>query len=191
MNIEYEATYYPVDKEQIRQILKKVGAKLMRPEFLMKRMPFHPPKDIGNAWLRVRDEGDKITMSLKKITGDKITDQKEVQLIIDNFDEGIKFLESIGAKQKSYQENLREIWHLDNAEICIDTWPGLKPLLEIESNNEADVKNAVIKLGLKWEDALFCAADKIYERELGIPKDVIDNKTPEITFKNPPKPYKK
>lgn len=191
MNIEYEATFTQINKDEVRERLKKAGAKLIRPEFLMKRMPFRPPKDIGNAWLRVRDEGDKITMSLKMITGDKITDQKENQIIINNFEEGVKFLEAIGAVKKSYQENLREIWHLDNVEICLDTWPGLKPLIEIEGKNERDVESIAKKLGFNWQDALFCAADKVYEQELGIPKDVIDNQTSEITFKNPPKPYKK
>ncbi len=191
MNIEYEATFTQIDKEEIRERLKKSDAKLIRPEFLMKRVPFSPPKDIGNAWLRVRDEGDKITMSLKMITGNKITDQKEWQIEINNFDEGCKLLEALGAKKKSYQESLREIWHLDDTEICIDTWPGLKPLVEIEGKNEKDVESVAKKLGFNWQDALFCAADKVYEQELGIPKDVIDNQTSEITFKNPPKPFKK
>lgn len=191
MNIEYEATFTKVNKNEIRERLEKVGAKLIKPEFLMKRIPFRPPKDIGNAWLRVRDEGDKTTMSLKMITGNKITDQKEWQIEINNFDEGCKMLEALGAKRKSYQESLREIWDLDGVEICIDTWPGLKPLLEIEGDNKEVVMNAAEKLGFNWQDALFCAADKVYEQELGIPKDVIDNQTPEITFKNPPKPFKK
>jgi adenylate cyclase class IV len=100
-------------------------------------------------------------------------------------------MDAVGAVKKSYQETLREIWHLGDVEICIDTWPGLNPFVEIESDNEEKVKNVSEKLGFNWSDALFCATDEIYERELGIPKGVIDNQTPEITFKNPPKPYKK
>jgi hypothetical protein len=40
MNIEYEATFYPIDKDEMRGRLKKAGAKLIRPEFLQKRDVF-------------------------------------------------------------------------------------------------------------------------------------------------------
>ena len=191
MHIEYEATFTKINKDQMRQKLKKIGAKLIKPEFLMKRVVFHPPKQIKNGWMRVRDEGDKITMSLKIIMGSKITDQKEIELIIDDLENGCNFLEAIGARQKSYQETKRELWRLDNCEITIDTWPGLKPFVEIEGKSENGVKKVAKKLGFNWQDAYFGATDEIYERELGIPMNVINNETPEITFKNPPKKYKK
>ena len=191
MNIEYEATFTQINKNQMRQKLKSIGAKLIKTEFLMKRVVFHPPQQIKNSWMRVRNEGDKITMSLKIVTGKKITDQKEIELVIDDFEEGCKFLEAIGARRKSYQETKREHWHYKNCEITLDTWPGLKPLIEIEGPNENIVKKVSEKIGFDWQDAFFGAAGDIYQKELGIPLDIINNKTPEATFKNPPKPYKK
>jgi adenylate cyclase class 2 len=190
MNIEYEATFTKINKDQMRQKLKEAGAKLIKPEFLMKRVVFHPPQEIKNGWMRVRDESDKITLGLKIITGSKITDQKEIELVIDDFEEGCKFLEAIGARRKSYQETKREHWHYNGCEITIDTWPGLQPFVEIESDHEKIVKKVSEKLGFNWQDAYFGATDEIYERELGIPRDIINNQTPEITFKNPPKKYK-
>ena len=44
MQIEYEATFTNIDKDDIRQRLKKVGAKLSQPEFLQKRAVFYLPK---------------------------------------------------------------------------------------------------------------------------------------------------
>ncbi len=191
MNIEYEATFTKINKDEIRKKLKEVGAKLIRPEFLMKRHVYQPPINIEEGWLRVRDEGDKITMALKQMTGTKITDQKELELTVDNYDTACRLLEAIGCYGKSYQETLREIWELDNLQLTIDTWPGLQPILEIEGENENEVKKTAKKLGFNWQDAIFWSADEIYERELGIPREIINNHTPEITFKNPPKPYKK
>lgn len=191
MPIEYEATFTQINKNQLRKKLKQVGAVLVKPEMLMKRIPFNPPKNIGNAWLRVRDEGDKITMALKKITGKKITDQKEYELIINDFDIACQLLEALGAKKKSYQETKREIWHLGKIEICLDTWPGLKPICEIEGPNEKVVKQVSAKLGFDWEKAIFGSADIIYLQELGIPKNIINFHTPQITFKNPPRKFKK
>jgi len=190
MNIEYEATFTQINKEEMRKKLKEAGAKLIRPEFLMRRHVYQPPIKLKEGWLRVRDEGDKITMALKQMTGKKITDQKEIEFEISDYDAACKLFETIGCHNKSYQETLREIWHLDDVEITIDTWPGLKPILEIEGKNEKDVKRIASDLGFKWEDAIFWSADEIYERELGIPREIINNQTPEITFENPPKKYK-
>ncbi len=191
MNIEYEATFTQINKGGIRKKLQDIEAKLIKPEFLMKRVVFHPPKHIKNGWMRVRDEGDKITLGLKVIEGNKITDQKEIELVINDLNEGFKLLEAIGARKKSYQETKRELWHLDGLEITIDTWPGLQPLIEIEGKNEEKVKKTATKLGFNWQEAVFGATDEIYERELGIPKKIINQQTPEITFENPPKKYKK
>jgi len=191
MEIEFEATYLNIDKDEIRARLKTAGAVLVYPEYLMKRVVFKPPVPIRGGWMRVREEADKITMSLKIVDGEKIEDQKEIQLQIDDFNEGVEFLEMIGAKRKSYQETKRELWKLDEVEITIDTWPGLHPFIEIEGKNIKSVKNASRVLGFDYDEAYFGATDKIYEKEIGIRIDVIDNHYPIITFENPPKPYEK
>src|SRR5680860_181885 len=145
MNIEYEATFINIDKNEIRTRLKAVGAQLIKPEFLMKRVVFELPvgHEIPGGWLRVRDEGDKITMSLKVVDGDKIENQKEIQLKIDNFAEGVALLEATGAKQKAFQESRRELWTLDNTEITIDEWPYLEPYVEVEGQSEEIVLSLI------------------------------------------------
>jgi adenylate cyclase class 2 len=184
MGIEFEATFTNIDKQDVRDRLKSVGAKLVRKEGLMRRTVFHLPgkKDIDSHWLRVRDEGDKITMSLKIIDGIKIENQREICLNIDDFDTGVKFLESIGAGRKSYQETLRELWELDGVEITIDTWPFLEPFVEVEGPDEPSVKVASTKLGFDYDSALFCATDELYSRKYNISKYRISNETPKIVF---------
>ncbi len=61
----------------------------------MRRKTHNPPTPINGGWLRVRDEGDKVTMSLKVVDGDAIADQKEVQLVINSFERGCRFLDSV------------------------------------------------------------------------------------------------
>lgn len=80
MKIEYEAKFLNIDKDEIRRRLLESGAELIKPEFLQKRFNFHLPGDLreDKAWLRVRNEGDKITLSLKKIEGKEIHHQKEL-----------------------------------------------------------------------------------------------------------------
>ncbi len=82
MKIEYEATFTNIDKQDIREKLRKIRGKLIRPEFLQKRIVFNLPREyqIKGGWIRVRDEGDKITMSLKVVDGAGIESQKEICL---------------------------------------------------------------------------------------------------------------
>ncbi len=188
MNIEYEATFLDVNKKDMRERLKKAGAQLIRPEYLQRRVPFYLPK--GNrskdAWLRVRDEGDKVTLSLKVIDGDKIENQKEICITVDNFDETIRLLESIGCEKKSYQETKRELWTLNNVEITIDEWPFLEPFVEVEGKSEKEVKDISEKIGFDYRKASFCAVGKLYQMKYGIHPDHI-NTTEKIVFgmKNP------
>lgn len=177
MNIEYEATFTNINKEYVRTQLKEAGAVLIRPEFLQKRIPFALPEENENisAWARVRDEGNKITMSLKIIDGEKIENQKEICLEVNDFDDAVEFLRLIGCKPKSYQENKRELWKLDNVEITIDEWPFLEPFVEVEGNSENDVANVSKKIGFDYSKALFCAVGKLYGMKYGIDETNINN----------------
>jgi len=189
MDIEYEATYENINKDDIRGKLIKLGAKLIKPEFMQKRIVFNLPKghDIENAWLRIRDEGDKVTMSLKVLDGDKIYNQKETMLEVDNFKEAEKFLTLIGCKKKAFQESKRELWNLDGVEVTIDEWPFLEPFVEVEGKSEKDVEKISNKLGFNYSEALFCSVDILYNRKYGIDLDKINYDTPLISFdiKNP------
>lgn len=183
MNTEYEATFINIDKNEIRKRLRKASAKLLKPEFLQKRVNFNPLKILTEySWIRVRDEGDKITMSYKAVKGDRIEDQKEINLVIDNFEKGVEILETIGCCKKAYQETKREVWELDGVEICIDEWPFLEPFVEIEGKSEKEVKSVSKKLGFDYSKAWFCAVGLIYGKKYNIPSEIIDNEIPEITF---------
>ncbi|MFA5131106.1 MAG: CYTH domain-containing protein [Patescibacteria group bacterium] len=187
INIEYEATFTNINKEEIRNRLKETGATLIKPEFLQKRVCLDLPSghQIKGGWLRVRDEQDKITMSFKLVNGSNIDDQKEICLKIDNYNEGINFLETIGAKQKAYQESYRELWSLDGVEVMIDEWPYLEPYVEVEGKSEEEVKTVSEKLGFDYSQALFCSVDTLYNKKYGTPIDVINKETKKITFDIP------
>ena len=189
MIIEYEATFANINKKEVRRKLKSIGAKLEKPEFIQRRIVFHLPKgqEIEGGWLRVRDEGDKITMSLKIITGGAIENQKEICLKIDNFNEAVEFLEQIGCQQKAFQESKREIWEIDGVEVTIDEWPFLEPFVEIEGNSEEAVKKVSRKLGFDYKKAIFDSVDYFYNQKYGVSKKVINDLTPRIVFgeKNP------
>ncbi len=127
-------------------------------------------------------------MSLK-ITGNNksIDSQKEVELIVNSYENAPTFLKTIGARKKSFQETKREIWEIEGVKLMIDIWPFLEPILEIEGKNENEVKKVAKKLGLNWQNAVFNSIDFIHSQKYKIPTEKINNHTPLIKFnmKNP------
>lgn len=188
MKNEIEATFLSINKDSTRDKLKKAGFKLKTPEYLMRRKTFkfaHISPGYSK-WGRVRQESDKITMTVKEIRGTRINDTYEVELIVNDFDSAVAFFEACNIHEQALQENMREMWVRNGIEATIDTWPGLKPFVEIEGPDEDLVRKISNELDFKFERAVFGSIDLVYEKELGIPsKKIIGLK--EITFAKPPK----
>lgn len=185
MQTEFEATFLINTKDEIRDILKNCNAKLIKKEFLQRRTVFNLPSghEIEHGWLRVRDEQDKITLSLKIVHNNtNIQNQKELQLDINNFDTAVELLSLLGCEKKSYQENLRELWTLDDVEITIDEWPFIEPYIEIEGNSEEAVKKIAKKLGFDYSEAYFGSVDGMYAKKYSITENRVNNQTPQIIF---------
>jgi adenylate cyclase class 2 len=190
MQIEYEAKFPEIDKGDVRKRLREAGAFLVKPEFLQKRTVFHMPDGhvVEGGYVRVRYEGDRTTVSLKVIDGERIEDQREICLTVDNFEKAEVFLKSLGCRKKAYQETKRELWRLDGVEVTIDEWPFLEPFVEIEGGSETVVKEAAEKLGFDYSKAVFGAVDTLLLRKYPhLTADGINNQTPLIIFegKNP------
>lgn len=184
MQTEIEAKFTNIDKEKIRNKLRELQAELIQPERLMSRAVFDfPDKRLqqNNGWVRVRDEGDKITMSYKQVNDRSITGTKEVNLEIDNFNNAVSFLESIGMVKKSYQETKRESWMFGGTNIEIDTWPWIPSFVEIEGSTEIDVKDVADKLGLNLSKALHGSVENAYQEVYDVTEEQV-NSEPEITF---------
>ena len=115
MEIEYEATFTNIDKDSIRNTLKSIGATLEREEYLQRRTVFNLPinNEIKGGWMRIRDEGNKITMSLKVVDGENIEDQKEACVEVSDYGEAEVILTTLGCNRKAYQETNSELWLLD------------------------------------------------------------------------------
>lgn len=184
MHIEYEATFPHIEIEDVRSRLLASGAVLVRPMFLQKRAVFFLPKghEVEGGWLRVRDEGDKITMSFKVVDGETIRNQKEICLTVDSFSEACDMLIGIGCTQKAYQETRRELWTLDGVAITIDEWPSLSPFVEVEGESESVVKNVSECIGFLYADARFCHVGTLYGEEYGFHESVFNDDTPLLTF---------
>ncbi len=168
---EIEITYINIDTKEIEKKLLELGAK-KEGEFHYKRIVFDYPDfslDKNASWVRLRDEGDKITLTFKKrirkninnnLDGDEGMYEQEV--VVDDFKKTHQLLLDIGLIEKMYQENKRTRYLLNGVECDIDTWPLLDPYLEIEGENWEDVYKTAAILGLKKEDAKKFSTNQIY-----------------------------
>lgn len=184
MQTEIEATFTGIERDDIRAKLRELGAICAHPDRMMKRKVFDYPdlrlEKIG-AWARVRDEGDKVTMSYKRLVERTLTGVQEVNLVLDDFEQGCEFLKALGLVQESFQETRRESWELDDVQIEIDEWPWIPPFVEIEGPNEEAVKAVAAKLGFDWSAALHGSVENIYQQHYDVTEAEVDA-WPEITF---------
>lgn len=184
MEIEYEATFENINKDEVRKKLKDAGAELINPECLHKRITFNLSSAVDNEYtfVRVRDERDKITMTLKVIEGGSIEMQKEINLDVDSMEKAKEILIFLGCKKKAYQENKRELWTLGDVEITIDERPFLEPIVEIEGHSENAVKETAKILGFDYTNALFGPITIVYAKKYNVSAEEINNKIPKIVF---------
>ncbi|MDR0449356.1 MAG: class IV adenylate cyclase [Rickettsiales bacterium] len=187
MKTEFECRFIGIDINDLRTRLTDARFTLAEPERLMKRKIFFlSPKDGAMRWFRLRDQGDKTTLTLKS-KGDisqGISSMKEIECDVGDFETMAELLAESGLKLNSFEENRREKWTKDGAEVCLDTWPGLKTFAEIEAASEQMVKLAAAELGFDWSDAMFGNVMEVYGKELGIGMDKVHGN---CTFDNPPK----
>ena len=166
MQTEIEAKFPGVDPDDIRTKLKALGATLVYPEVLMRRKNFDYPDarlDKINGWIRVRDEGDKVTMSYKQLLDRTLHGTKEVSVVVNDFETTCHFLDSIGLESSAYQESKREKWLLKDNEVTIDTWPWVPSFVEIEGPSEEAVRSAAAALRFDWNQAMHGSVETVYQ----------------------------
>ncbi len=169
METEIEVKFAGIDIEQIRQALKAAGATCEQPMRLMKRALIEEPHhQREHAFIRIRDEGNKTTLTFKRRAdpeASSIDSVKEVEVEVSDFDKTVTIFSEAGWHYITFQESKRETWTCDGTEVVIDEWPWLNPYIEIEGESEADIRAVAEKLGLSWDDVLFGHIDALYEMQ--------------------------
>lgn len=179
---EIEAKILEISVPDVESTLAKLGAKKTH-ERLFRSISFdYPgfPLDKQAAWVRLRDEGDKITLAFKQRLG--VTDlhkgtndsgMEEIEFTVSDFETAKHFLLKLGLIEKFSQEKKRTTWTKGSVSYDIDTWPRLKPYLEVEGKTWEEVDAAIVELGFTLANKKICSATQIYEMEGIRDKDYI------------------
>ena len=182
---EFEAKFLNIDITSIKKKLRENGATKVHDPMKFYRLIFKRCEEAGDkpGFVRIRDEGKKITMTTKIFNDKKFPEECEIS-ICESFEKGCEFLRAIGIEEKSYQETIREKWRHDLAhEITFDIVPGLPIYMEIDCTSEDNLNKLVSLLGLDKSNMKYGSFDKTYTEYYDIPS-VIIHKTPSLTFKD-------
>jgi len=190
MKTEFEVKFYPINKDEFREKLRSKKATLVNPEVKTKAATYNSLANpqIKCHYIRVRDEGNKIRLSAKihAMPLGKVSDQKEVDTIVDNFSNAVEILEAAGLKRSGFAEKMRETWKLNGTEIVIDTWPSLETLIEIEADSEEKVKEIALLLNLPWEEKIITSVVEIYMKRYNLSIEEVLKRLEYTTFDNNP-----
>jgi len=183
---EIEVKFLNIDPDLIENKLVAIGAERIFEKLYRRRVFDYPDSRLHKkgAWLRLRDEGEKITLTYKERIGMKTFDGKtnddsmeEVEINVSDFDKTAELLNKAGFIEKFYQENKRIRYQLNDIEFDIDFWPQLDPYLEIEAPSWEKIDEAIKLLELNPEDKRIFSTTQIYKL-----KGIEDIDYKEITF---------
>ena len=163
MKTEYEIRVLEINKEEIVNKLKKLGA-IMKGNFKQKRYVYDLKPAENGKWIRLRNNGNVTTLTYKDIVSNTLDGTKEVEFEVEDFDKANEFLEKIGFINRSYQENERIQFILNNVEIDIDSWPMIPTYMEIEGESEEEILNIKRVLNIDESNVTTLNCDDIYRQ---------------------------
>jgi adenylate cyclase, class 2 len=176
MKHEYEAKFLSIDVTGLQAKLRALGAAQAFPRRLLTRRIFENGELGEGAWIRLRDEGERSTLTLKQVTDPTAIDgTTEIETEVTDLHAVAEILARLGMAEVRYQENYREEWRWGEVAFDFDTWPGLPTFVEIEGPDEVSVRRAAAAVGLDYSQGRFGSVDEIYKSELG--RDILAEPT--------------
>lgn len=163
MDTEYEVRVLNIDVDKVINILENIGAKKIG-SYFQKRYVYDIVKGENDRFVRVRDNGEVVTITYKDKRIRTISGTKELEIEVNDFQKAKELLNNLGFTDGPYQENKRVIYKLDDTEFDFDTYPNIPTYLEIESKDEATVNKYIKLLDLENNEQTCDSIMKIYDR---------------------------
>ena len=149
---EFEVKVLDFDLEKIIKKLGELGFKEDH-EILLKRWVLDFSSEEAAEWFRLRTDGIRSFLAYKKklkknFEKGEIGKTEETEVEVKDFETTYKILGKFPFNRRFYQENKRHLFKKGEVEVSIDSWPLIKPYLEIESTNKKKVLEMLNLLGL-------------------------------------------
>lgn len=169
-----------IKMNDMKKKLKENGGEIVQNETIFYYIVYTHPLKKKNFYIRIRNEGSNITMTVKSKTNEKYP--LEYEIIIDNFEEANNILLQLGCKKIYEIHKLRETWKIKGCkEVIFDTYPGAETYAEIECDSEKNIQTVLKKLNLNTNLKNYprLLMSKYYEDTYGIPRQ---KKYGDLTF---------
>ena len=181
--MEYEVKILEIIPKQIRKKLLSIGCKKVHNQKIMKRTIYNLCDKSIDGFARVRDEGNKVTMTNKIFKNKDFPQENEIS-INEDFETACVFMDNLGLEKKSYQQTIREKWsHPLAHEITIDDIPGIPTYMEIDCTSKENLDKLIKLLDIDENKIRTGTYDKQFDEYYGISKNEFI-KIPYITFNN-------
>jgi adenylate cyclase, class 2 len=174
---EVETKVLDIDKEEVESRLKELGAKLVVSRRLFVDW-LHDPNwftrdGLGEGedpwFLRVRSDSlgkCEITWKARSTVEGKVRKHKEINIAVPEHKDALDLFFEMGLVSYAHQEKDRDTYVLDKWQFDFDTYPGMPPFVEIESESKELVHEAIDKLGLSdnrtWTDGERTLIQQVY-----------------------------
>jgi adenylate cyclase class 2 len=191
MTDEIEAIFLDVDIDEVRDKLKALGATCKLPMSDMKRTLFdYPDRRLmreQNSWIRIRDEGDHVSLTFKHLEEGNLHGAKEIETTVGSYEGTVAIFDAIGMFKFSEQETKRETWTCGDCLVMIDQWPWINPYIEIEGPSEAAIRKLAKEMDYGWKTAVFGSVASVYRMKYPdiLPEEKISS-IAEVKFSLPP-----
>ena len=166
MAIEHEIKLLDIDVDGITAFFSSVGVS-KESSLFFKRNIFKTVDDDKDAWIRLRTDGNKTTLSYKKSVSNAVDGMMEIEITVSDYDSTRELLLATGLKSRSYQENKRDVYQWMGCEISIDYWPRIPAYLEIEGSSVEMVEKCLKELEKFSKKTTSLSTEKVY-RSYGI-----------------------
>lgn len=172
MKKEIEIKILNINPRKLRTTVKKLGGRQILRPTLMRELYFESPmKDRIYSSFRLRYEGKKNLLTLKIKKQDKRFEVRdEYEVVVGDFDMTKNILELAGFKVFRNREKKRESFRVGKIRIDLDTYPGMNPYAEIESESRGEIEKFLNQIGFSLSYATKKTATEII-RDAGLNPD--------------------
>lgn len=161
MELELEVKILEIDDEPMKEKLERVWATAYGAKMMRRYVYDFTPVRIG-SWIRLRDNGQKATLTIKEIQNDAIDWTKELEIVVDSFDMTHKLLQKLWYQPRAYQENKRDSYMIGDVHVEIDYRPLIPPYIEVEWPSVEKIQSVVEKLWYTMQDTTSINTNKVY-----------------------------
>lgn len=161
MHTEFEARVLEINHDEMVQKLESLGA-VKKFDALQQRYVYDLIPKEENRWIRLRSNGTTTTLTIKDLEAKTVDGTKELEVVVDDFDKTNLILETLGFKNRGFQQNKRCQYILDGVEIDLDRWPLIPEYMEVEGRSEEEVINTIEKLGFSKDQIVTLDVESIY-----------------------------